>query len=530
LQTASFSTEVVASLQLFANAIISCLQTNHHFQLVSWRGDGGIFAHDSDNLPNLDFAIPAAEAVAKLFYEWRSQDISRSVMGFRISLHDGAIYIHDNPGLWLSRDLSTFAKYERDIGLGDAIAITGQVREHLSKAIGASFSDSALLKRHLGENANGDALIKFVYYRSLSSVKEIHMSTEMPQDSLYSLIAKLSQQTGQQTAADAKIGPQSSVRASLGSTVMLYSISRPTAQLTIGLQPTKQETKYALTEDEQALLNNMARENAQKSAEAHMPDNLKISPDRVTFPLTDVPYLIIHWHPERWSVARSFHTLVDKRPDMYYRLAKSAADVQELGLPFPSILCMHVIVRIASDEGDERRYVLLCQRNVRGHEGHYHEGKWSCSIEENSKPNEEILTSIRRGVAEELLGENAYDYITAKPIATFLETPFLNLTVLATASVPLRFHEIVNRWKIEATDKDEHRQIIAFPLEWDAIVECGKCGQLTPDVRELCLKSDEELFQNTTLWDFHPTALLRLAAAFWLESDCTSSDNSDICR
>ncbi len=519
LQSSKFSTEVVSGLQELSNHIINCLQSSHNSQLVAWRGDGGIFAFDSDNLVSLDFAIPAAEEAARVFYEWQSAKPGRSLLGFRVSLHDGEVYVHDNTGLWLSRDLSTFAKYERDISISDALAITEQVRQHLSERVGKQFPDSTRRDKYLGENSNGDALIKRIYYKSLGKTRTAKHAADDPVISLNSFVSKLAQLIGDQPLI--RIGPTSSVRSTLGATAMLYAISRPTAQITIGLRLSKVELGFALNEEEKQLLAEMAREKVQDATDRNMADNSKISPDRVTFPLTDVPYLIIDWHPEKWSLARSFHSLLEKRPELCQRLARTAADVQETGFRFPGILCMHTIIRIASDDSRDKPYILLCQRNIKGHEGHYYEGKWSCSMEENSKPGEEIVTSIKRGVAEELLGDNSYDYISAKPVAIFLENPYLNLTVLAVATVPLTFSEVVTKWKREAADKDEHRQLIALPLEWNAILHCIRTGQLAQSVWEKCLKSDEEIFRNTTTWDLHPTSLLRLATAFWLEQGVT---------
>jgi len=202
---------------------------------------------------------------------------------------------------------------------------------------------------------------------------------------------------------------------------------------------------------------------------------------------------------------------------MWSRLAKNAADTQVNGIEYPSILCMHMLIRTAPTRTGER-FVMLCQRNERGPEGFFHEGKWSCSIEEQVTPGETIERCVQRGISEELLGSQASEHLEVKVVAAFLERVLLNLTLLTVVDIPMSYEDIVERWLRDAIDKDEHRQLVAFPLRKKLVVECLKSGQLGPNVRNACVVSDKQTFSSTTKWDLHPTSPLRLATALWLKT------------
>ena len=78
-------------------------------------------------------------------------------------------------------------------------------------------------------------------------------------------------------------------------------------------------------------------------------------------------------------------------------MAENAADIQEAGLNYPGILCLHIIVRTHDTEA-EKPWVILGQRSKKGQDGHYYPGRWSASFEEQIKPYETIEVAVERGL------------------------------------------------------------------------------------------------------------------------------------
>jgi len=238
----------------------------------------------------------------------------------------------------------------------------------------------------------------------------------------------------------------------------------------------------------------------------------------------DIPNLTIEWHEEHWSKTRAFQRMLVDNQRVHQRFAAKAADVQVQGFKYPGILCAHIVVRIDTPDG-EGPFALLCQRNLGGIRDRHYQGTWSCSIEEQVRPGEDIEQCVRRAVSEELLGAGFSESVNHHVVGFVLEDSILGSALLIVVDVPLFYGEIIERWQKVAPDKDEHRQVVGIPLQHDGLVACAKYkglrnyGGLDEKVRKDCLVADRAIFDGTTHWNFHPTSLIRFASALWMESE-----------
>jgi hypothetical protein len=483
------------------------------FQLLYWAGDGGMYRHEPKPDGNLDKAVDGAYALAKAFDAWRARkqpnQLDLSALRLRISIHSAnSVYTHKNPGYWTSEDLNAFAKYERQIAIAGTVAITDTVRPHLSASRQARFPAGTKREILIGNSAGTTALIRSAYYSVLKGG-----DAALDQPSLPLWLNQVATKMKLPVATD--IGPVSVPTAVIGDAVVLQSIQASSEVLIVDLKQQSAPIQYSLDPSEEAKLEAAAKALREESIAWNLEDKEKISSLRVVFPLVDVPCMRIEWHPERWSKARAFHSALQQDKALRDRLKTTAADVQFRGLPFPGILCAHIVARIAPNPGGDTPLVLICQRNLRGPKDTYHEGKWSCSIEEQMHPGESIEQCIRRGVSEELLGPAAAAHVAIRVLAAFLEAPILNLSILASVDIPLTYAEVVNKWRHEANDRNEHRQISALPLRRDLVISLGKNQSLSKDLHRYCMVFDRQIFSDTQEWRLHPTSPIRLAAALW---------------
>lgn len=145
------------------------------FDLISWKGDGGVYSSDpASGVGSLDFAVTAGQAAAAAFANWRSIRDNRLILRIRISLHWAPdLYIHEVKGYWSSDHLNLFMKYEREIGVSGTIAFTGPLYQHLSEAAQSQF----ILKRRraLGTRP-GEDLITEVHYLPLEGEVRLNRS------------------------------------------------------------------------------------------------------------------------------------------------------------------------------------------------------------------------------------------------------------------------------------------------------------------------------------------------------------------
>ena len=499
----------------FAESLKKVLWKKHSFRRLYWFGDGGMFFCDVAGLSNFDCTIDVADTVFQIFSDWKAKEENRAILQLRISIHYGSpVYTHKEYGYWTSDDLNVFSKYERKIALPGTIAITDKVRPHLlSENIQTRFPKDTEREVLLGRSSVTDALIRYVYYDA-----SLQPPTYPSTYSLFSFLNGLSMEVG--LVSNKLVGPASAIRLVFGEAILLYGVGSPSESLRVYLKRCDLPSSYKLTPKELNEVNTKANVIKEGSRKRGLEDKQKVSPERIVFPLSDFPCFTIEYHPEFWSIARAFQKLLEENQSdksMWSRLAKNAADTQISGIKYPGILCMHILVHTAPTETGER-FVLLCQRNKRGPEGFFHEGKWSCSIEEQVNVGETIERCVQRGISEELLGPQASEHLEVKVVSAFLERVLLNLTLLAVVDIPMSYEDIVERWMRDAIDKNEHRQLVALPLREDLVVKCLKSGQLDPSARGACLVSDKQTFRNTTKWDLHPTSPLRLATALWFKS------------
>lgn len=500
----------------FAEKVTKKLE-EYDFYLLFWQGDGGIFRHDvaSESTKNYDFAILAADVAFHIFLEWKNEKTDRQNLQLRVSIHHGwPVYTHKYPGYWISDDLNIFAKNEREIALPGTIAITDKVYHNLyASNIRNRFPESSKKEFIIGGGLDRSSLIKWIYYDKTRKAPKYPGIT-----SLVAYLNTLSKKIGLEV--DKTIGPSSEIRTIFGEAIVLSGLSSPSDNLQIYLKKVNQFNSYDFKRDELKAFKELSTNLKNDSLNYGFEDKKKVSPQRIIFPLSDHPYMTIEWHVEYWSRSRAFQKMLEEdhsKDSMWSRLAKKAADTQVKGINYPSILCMHILIRPITTKKDEK-IVLLCQRNQRGPKGFFHEGKWSCSIEEQINPGETIEMCVKRGISEEILGAQASKHLDVKIVAAFLERILLNLSLLAVVDIPITYEEIVEHWRREAIDKYEHRQLLALPLKEEFILDCIKSNEITKKSRNACHVIDNNVFQDTKKWDLHPTSSIRLATALWFEN------------
>ncbi|MGN6869276.1 MAG: hypothetical protein ACTHMY_12820 [Solirubrobacteraceae bacterium] len=506
LRKADSKPAAVAARVLLAETLTKRL-VELSFARVYWAGDGGMYARDATNLPSYDCVVVAAEAAADIFAGWAAEDADRNVLSIRISAHAAyPVYEHADSGYWTSDELNVFAKYERDIAIAGSIAITESVRLNLTPKYTPLFPAPASREVMAAGAGTDTALIGRVFYKVDSRARPLLHGTD-------SLAAYCEDLTGGAAPADGtQIGPRSAIRTTVAGASLLVGTESADGRVIIDFKRSP-SSGNPLTASERAALRVRAEpieSSLQSRGLANMP---MVSTDSITFPLLDLPCLVIQWHQEPWSHARAFHRLLDEDPGVRERLAPSAADLQRGVRRFPTILGSHVVatVRARSDE----RYVLLSQRNPFGPPDAYYPGYWSASLEEQLHVGETSEECVRRALAEELLGTDASRKIDLRHLGVFLERATLNVCILSLASLPMPYEELVRRWIRDAADRDENRQVIALPMRHEIVAELVHAGELTRDLRDECLVADRELFEQTSFWRLHPTSALRLIAALW---------------
>jgi len=533
----------------FAKRLTQELEKNG-FERLHWLGDGGLFAF-KDKLTSCDRVVDASDTAFEVFQDWKDESDDRTILQLRVSAHLAAnVYRHHDPSYWFSEDLNVFAKYERDIAVDGTTAITSSVRQNMSEVIQRRFPEQAKRQDLLSDRGRG--LIRYVYYDAKHPVLTFKNIPSLP-----SFLAELS--SGSSGDDGKQVGPSSYVRATLGESVVLWGAASPQQRMTVDLKKLVAPSSYDKREDREPVNWKRVRSKYPRltkdfwskiaegaktlrtvSFESGQPDNLKVSPTKLVFPLSDMPLVTIEFVEEHWSIARTFQDVLAQDfavadpqtggrvvDSIWQSLARNAADVQVQGLGYPGILCMHILCRCRSGQNDAN-YLLLCQRNKGGRPDFFHPGLWSCSIEEQIKPSERIETCVRRGIAEELLGPLEAERLDVSVVGAFLERAFLNLTLLVVVDIPLSYDEIHALWVRGPVDKYEHMQIVALPLEADAITECIESGELTSHAREACIVADETVFHQEdfpggkALWSLHPTSPLRMATALWLEMNAVA--------
>ena len=482
---------------------------NYKFILVSWKGDGGIYAaSEAANAGTFDFAVEASDAATAVFAKWRAEKSSRNILRLRVCVHYApTVYVHADPGYWASDDLNVFMKFEREIGVSGTIAVTNAIFHHLSQETQIRFTAERPLS--LGV-LPGVALIRSVYYSRIEAEVQLNRTSKL---GYFEWLNRSPQPIC--LANELVVGPRAALRATIGRAAILFSAPHPNSPLTIDLIKVDANAEPDLNHADIQEWERIQKGLVEDSRSAGKENGLKASVINVTRPLQDIPYARIEWRNETWSRSRGFHKLLEKTPDLWRRLASNAADIQENGLRFPGILCCHFILRTTTTPEDPPK-ILICQRQQKGAPHTYSEGSWSLSFEEQLIPGESVATCAKRGLAEELLGQEGYAEMPIHVLAAVLERNILNLALIVLVDVPLSFQDLIKHW-MTANDKDEHRQIALLEINREVLREIGRADDIPINVRGLIEPCDPVTFAATKNWTLHPTSLARASIALWVQ-------------
>lgn len=472
----------------------------HNFNLLSWKGDGGVYHSESEGKANFDFAINAARNVANDFNAWRTKSHDRSNLRLRISLHHAPdVYIHDTNDYWTSDHLNVFLKYEREIGVSGTIAVTQFIYKQLSTKEQTYFPSNAVRYRKFGVRP-GEAIISETHYAPLKHEAILNRDSKM------GFFEWLKMTLPEATAEGSALGSSSNFRASLGDASFLFAAPHPESPLSIEFLQRERFPEPNLTKEEH-------QQWTAKQAGLHR-DGSKVSVLQIVRPLTDIPLARIEYHIESWIRARAFHLLLAENASLRNRLGRTVLDVQESDFTHPNIACCHVIVSTA-DEGSPQ--VLLCQRQRKGHGDAYYPGCWSISFEEQLRPNESVETCVLRGLAEELLGDQGISGATIQVLGAVIEKSILNPAIIVLVNVPLSLQQIANAWR-HAVDKDEHRQLAGIALTPSILKKLANSSSIPAEVSKFIRPATSDIsniFSSNVIWDLHPTAVARAAMYLW---------------
>ncbi|MFC1678681.1 NUDIX domain-containing protein [Elusimicrobiota bacterium] len=498
---------------------ITAKMKKKRFTLVSWAGDGGLFARSSVEDIDFDSSVHAAGAVANEFHSWL-QKITRNAgpaakppgLGLRISAHFAdKILLHRNPGYWASNSLNTFMKYERHIGITGTIAVTRPLWDMLSEDLKAKFPETAERKFLLASEPGSTDTIRKIRYAPMASFIKAPSPKVTQLNEWLSMLLQNNNANPPRTA----VSPQE-IR--FGGATLLRAVTHPKESFVIDIERTPPRRRWKLP----AALRKTweARRKKVRKGDPYPraglgPQN-KVCPSLIKQPSPELPLVTIKCHEESWSYLRALHLLLKENPRFRQDLKRIGTDPFK-PMKFPGLLVVHIIIRIIGP--DEGPCALLCQRTPRRPGTHYHNGKWSFSIEEQMNPGETVEQCVRRGLAEELLGATESEHINVSQVAIFYEEEILNLSLLAVVDVPLELKQIREYWNDYATDKAEHSLLVGFPLEEDLVLECARRENLPEHVRdqlEIC-SDDRKNFNKNKKWKLHPTSAFRMATALWLQ-------------
>lgn len=480
----------------FAQTLHQSLAT-FGFQLLSWKGDGGVYQAQSEGRQCFDFSVEAALQAAADFDAWRHEKPDRSNLRLRISLHHAPdIYIHKDDGYWTSDHLNVFLKYERELGVSGTVAVTQGVFRNLSGEKQGLFDPRAARRRTYGVRP-GEAIITETHYAPLPGEAALNRASKT------GFFEWLNVVLPEASTIDSSVGPASMFRASLGDASFLFAAPHPESPLSIELVQRDTVAVPDLTEEDREKW---------KTIQAELgPDGPKVSVLQIVRPLTDVPLARIEYCVDGWIRARAFHLLLEANSSLRDRFAKEVLNAQESGFNYPNIACCHAIVRTA-DAGTPQ--VLLCQRQRKGQNDAYFPGHWSISFEEQLRPHESVEACVRRGLAEELLGDQGVSGATIRIVGAIIEKGILNPAFIVLVDVPLTLLQIADSWR-HAVDKDEHRQLAAIALTTDGLRRLAGSCSIDPQVSALIQPAAPEIYTSNDSWDLHPTAVARAAMYLW---------------
>lgn len=253
------------------------------------------------------------------------------------------------------------------------------------------------------------------------------------------------------------------------------------------------------------------------------PNFPKVSPINICLPLSDDPRLRIEYKPCAYYHVSAAQKLLARDVDEWNRCAPYARLLDATQGPgvIPRNLCMHIVV-LQCGESDRLPRIVLCQRSTARGQVTYFGGRWSASIEEQYRlpyPGEErwdkdLVACVVRGIEEELIGEGrSQEIFDIRLHAIFIEAPYLNLCMLASARLRTPLEELRKR---SAQDRAEIPRAVAVDAT-SANLDTLLCSKTPPmEIIEAgnALWDRDRLRTATNEW--HPTSPMRLALARWL--------------
>lgn len=473
--------------------------TFHRYHRVFWAGDGGLFAAKLDSAGHPEKACDAADAVFAVFAKWREQ----KNVELRVTATTLEITIDPDPGKWCCPGLNDFLKYERNIALPNAFVIT--------QDLCATLVDASSLRRfpkshrvplpngremrcyidtehpHLvSESAHGFGAwlrqrakdLSIIFDRSILRMSDCTVLDTAPRESGYGdIVFELQQSVPLDTALD--------------------EADRP---------------KWKLTRDD--LL-----------AKKLSGTSLRVT--RFVRELSGDPHPRLDYSTLPYVEARAFHTLLEEDATAPSRYRNAALSVMGDGTQLPNILSTGIVVIVGNTEPE----LLIANRKPRV--GGYSGGSWSVSIVEQFMPvtgeragrllkaDSSLEESVRRGVREELLGDDFAGTINVSTQAFYLDDSFDNFAFVAIVDLrPLTFREVASMWH-NAPDHAEHQAIVALPATESVLRRCIESPGLPADV-VLAARSNsavefavgvEQVIDAAQQWQ--PSSHLRIAAAWW---------------
>jgi hypothetical protein len=491
----------------FADRLTTELKEKVSFSPVFWAGDGGLFAREFSKPIDAHAVCDAADIAFSVFSDCFKAE--------SLSLRASATYIADvivdkRSGYWFSLELNEFLKFERSFGFTNAFTITEKLHKLMEAEHSAfrRFPRESYMTVGLGENRT--VVIFF---------DKDHPWQE--EESLNRFSVWLDKKEYPRTGTGQMEGWKIDRSVVFGSALNDKGYEKIDL---IPVEPTwKDKDIFGPLEDEWREL-------------AHSYEFLggsKASVKTILQPLTDDPVLRMRWRLIPFPLVKAFHDLCGKSDAFRHKYEEFATVQRDRRLP--GILAAHCPVVLNKSDG--RRLFVLAHRKKGEREGGYYDNCWSASFEEQFAPtlsswggrehprDRSIYETVRRGLREEFLGENCRADIDIRFHALQIETPNLNMGVLAMVEIrDLSFPDFVRLWPT-AVDAEEHDTLVALPFETSYLKRCLEADHLPVSEvsRELQCGLDG-LSSNDHLW--HPISHARLAMGLWLLEKEGSSGKS----
>lgn len=469
------------------------------FHRVFWAGDGGLFAAELDSAGHPENLCEAADDVFKVFGAWReAKDVEIRVTGTTLELT-----IDQDPGKWCSPRLNDFLKYERHLALPNAFVITDELHAKLV----SSASRQRFPKRHRVPLPNGREMYCYI--------DSVHPHN----------VTKSSGSFGawlRQNAGNLGIHVEKTTLLFGGCTV-LDAAPREHGYGDIVFELQQSPPTEAVLEERDRLSWSSARDalaNAKQSGTS-------MCVARFIPELSDDPHPRLAYSTIPYVDARAFHSLFEGCSSTAARYREQALAVMGAGTRLPNILSTAIVVIVGNEEPE----LLIANRRLRP--GGYSGNCWSVSIAEQFIPSTgeragrlrradiSLDESVRRGVREELLGEDFAGAINVTTQAFLLENTFDNFAFLAIVDLrPMTFGDVATLWH-NAPDHSEHQALAALPATEDVLRSCIGSAALPTEIwasvrqnaRAELAVGVTELSKESHRWQ--PTSELRLASAWW---------------